>query len=293
VTLDPPKKSCIGFIGLGNMGRPMAQNLAAAGFEVVAADAAPIEPPDGVTLLSSAGQVAQRASIVVLSLPDGPTVAAVAEAIVSTNDAIVRDVVDTSTVGPGAARQIAATLASIGVSYVDAPVSGGVAGAKAGTITVMFSGPDDSFARVEPALLAISSKIFRVGLSPGQGQAMKVANNFLNACTLLATSEAVAFGVHFGLELPMMLDVINASSGRSGASDEKFPRHIVPGTYASGFAARLMAKDVTLFMSEDEAHRPGDRIGEICRAVWSDYAEREPTADFTRIHEFLSSPAAQ
>src|SRR5262249_53048721 len=153
-------------------------------------------------------------------------------------------VVDTSTVGVRAARDVAALLAHEGIAYVDAPVSGGVAGARARTLAVMYAADDDACAHVEPVLEGLSDRRHRVGDRAGLAQAMKLANNFLSATALAATSEAVAFGVAEGLDMATMLEVLNGASGRSAASSDKFPNHVLTGRYASGFTNSLMAKDV-------------------------------------------------
>ena len=138
-------------------------------------------------------------------------------------------------------------------------------------------------------LAGLSDRRHRVGDRPGLGQAMKLANNFLSATALAATSEAIAFGVSEGLELATMLEVLNASSGRSAATSDKFPNHVLTGRYASGFTNSLMAKDVELYLrAVEDGRRPGgDRGGDGCR-VWERFAAAEPGADFTRIYPFVA-----
>jgi len=168
-------------------------------------------------------------------------------------------------------------------------VSGGVAGASARTLAVIYAGADDACARVEPVLAGLSDRRFRVGARPGLGQAMKLANNFLSATALAATSEAVAFGQALGLEMGTMLEVLAASSGQNTAVSDKFPAHVVTRRFASGFRNTLMAKDLRLYLdSVSEADAP-HAIGEITADVWERFASAEPDADFTRIFPHIAN----
>jgi 3-hydroxyisobutyrate dehydrogenase-like beta-hydroxyacid dehydrogenase len=278
----------VGFVGLGNMGGALASNLARAGFAVVAHDALGAQrAPEGVAHLDSAAEVARRARVVVLSLPDGAASERVARDLLAAADRRTTHVVDTSTIGVRAARAVVALLADGGVGYVDAPVSGGVAGARARTLAVIYAGSDDACAAVEPVLAGLSDRRFRVGDRAGLAQAMKLANNFLSATALAATSEAIAFGRSVGLEMGTMLEVLNASSGQSSATSDKFPNHVLTGRYASGFANSLMAKDVQLYLRamEDQGRTPA--IGAVTASVWERFAAAEPGVDFTRIFAFV------
>ncbi|HKY66652.1 MAG TPA: NAD-binding protein, partial [Acidimicrobiales bacterium] len=174
-----------------------------------------------------------------------------------------------------------------GVAYVDAPVSGGVAGARARTLTVMVAAPEAACAAVAPVLEGLSDRRRRVGDRPGMAQALKLANNFLSATALAATSEAVAFGLSVGLDMATMLEVLDASSGRSAATHDKFPDHVLTGRYAAGFANTLMAKDVRLYLGEVEAQRGPATFGRVAADVWERFAGTEPGADFTRIYPFV------
>jgi 3-hydroxyisobutyrate dehydrogenase-like beta-hydroxyacid dehydrogenase len=283
----------VGVVGLGNMGSVLARNLVEAGHRVVGYDAlGPGRAPDGTTAVADAAAVTRRAEVVVFSLPDGAASEAVAREILATSDRRTTDVVDTSTIGVRAARATAERLAAGGVAYIDAPVSGGVAGARARTLAVMYAGADDACARVEPVLAGLSDRRHRVGDRPGLGQAMKLANNFLSATALVATSEAVAFGTSEGLDLATMLEVLNGSSGRSAATSDKFPDHVLTGRYASGFANTLMAKDVRLYL--DAVHERGGphALGAVTTRVWEGFAHAEPGVDFTRIHPFVDARGA-
>jgi 3-hydroxyisobutyrate dehydrogenase len=192
-------------------------------------------------------------------------------------------VVDTSTVGVPSARFLDTLLADGGMGYVDAPVSGGVAGARARTLTVMYAGSDAACGIVEPVLAGLSDRRRRVGERPGMAQALKLANNFLSATALAATSEAVAFGLSVGLDMDTMLEVLNASSGQSAATTDKFPNHVRTGRYASGFANSLMSKDLTLYLGAVAAQDGPSAMGRATASVWERFATSEPGVDFTRI----------
>ena len=151
----------------------------------------------------------------------------------------------------------------------------------------MYSGPDDACAHAEPVLAGLSDKRRRVGDRAGLAQAMKLANNFLAALALSATSEAVAFGVAAGLDMKVMLDVLNESSGRNSATEDKFPRQVLPGTYRHGFSNTLMHKDQRLYLQAVAARGCPAEIARVNAAVWERFAAAEPGADFTRIYPFV------
>jgi 3-hydroxyisobutyrate dehydrogenase len=279
----------VGFVGLGNMGSVLAANLVGCGHAVVAHDAlGPGRAPEGAVYACDVADVARRAEIVVFSLPDGRASTAVAGEIVAVTDRRVAHVVDTSTVGVRSAQALGASLDDAGVGYVDAPVSGGVDGARARTLAVMYAGTDDACAAVEPVLAGLSDRRHRVGDRPGLGQAMKLANNFLSATALVATSEALAFGVAEGLEPATMLEVLNGSSGRSAATSDKFPNHVLTGRYASGFTNTLMAKDLDLYLRAAEDRGGSTAVAAVTVSVWERFATAEPGVDFTRIHPFVT-----
>lgn len=280
----------VGVIGLGNMGSALAANLAERGRALVVHDAAGADrAPAGATVATSCAEVARAADVVVLSLPDGAASELVAGELASTADRRASTVVDTSTTGVEAARRIDGALAGAGIGYVDAPVSGGPAGARARTLVVMYAGTDAACARVEPVLDDVTDRRRRVGDRAGLGQAMKLANNFLSATALLATSEAVAFGAAAGLDPATMLEVLSESSGRSSATDDKFPAHVLTGRYASGFANTLMAKDLALYREATAAVGGAGAVGALTAEAWQRFAEEEPGVDFTRIHPWWSA----
>jgi 3-hydroxyisobutyrate dehydrogenase-like beta-hydroxyacid dehydrogenase len=278
----------VGFVGLGKMGGALAANLAKAGHPVIAYDArGPQCAPGGVAFAAGADEVARRAELVVLSLPDGTASEQVASEILAAANRRTTHVIDTSTIGIRAAESLAASLGASGIEFVDAPVSGGVAGARNRTLAVMYSASAAACARVEPVLAGLSDRRYRVGERAGLAQAMKLLNNFLSATALAATSEAIAFGRHAGLEMRTMLEVLNASSGRSSATSDKFPEHVLSGRYASGFSNSLMAKDVELYLAAVRERGCPSALGELTRSIWRRFAAAQPDVDFTRIYPFV------
>jgi 3-hydroxyisobutyrate dehydrogenase len=281
----------VGFVGLGNMGSVLAANLATSGFDVMTHDlAGPDRSPEGATFVTSLDEIARGADVVVCSLPDGGACGQVTGALAAATDRRTIAIVDTSTIGVNAAQTVAGLSAAAGIGYVDAPVSGGVAGARARTLSVMYAGADETCTQVEPVLAGLSDHRRRVGDRPGMAQALKLANNFLSATTLAATSEAVAFGLSVGLDMATMIEVLNASSGQSSATSDKFPTQVLTGRYAAGFTNTLMAKDLRLFRGAVVAQGAPSALGPTTIAVWERFAEAEPGADFTRIYPFLAEP---
>ena len=279
----------VGFVGLGNMGSALAANLVQRGHTVVTHDAAGAERNvDGATFVGNVAEVARRAGVVVFSLPDGAVAGQVATELLAASNRTCTHVVDTSTVGPRAAESIAAQLADGGIAYVDAPVSGGPAGARSRTLAVIYAGSDDACAFVDGVLAGLSDRRYRVGDRPGVAQAVKLANNFLSATALAATSEAVAFGQSVGVDMATMLSVLNASSGRNTATSDKFPNHVLTGTYASGFRNSLMAKDMQLYVETVGEQDGPQEIGRATAEVWERFAQTDPGADFTRIYPFVA-----
>jgi 3-hydroxyisobutyrate dehydrogenase-like beta-hydroxyacid dehydrogenase len=282
----------VGFVGLGNMGSALAANLVAAGLDVATHDVAGAErSPAGAAFTDHLTKLAQQADVIVLSLPDGKVSEQVCAELAAVDDRRVRYVLDTSTVGPTASQTIEALLVEAGISYLDAPVSGGVGGARARTLMVMYAGTDEACAGCETVLAGLSDRSRRVGERAGLAQALKLANNYLAAVALAATSEAVAFGVGAGLSMETMLDVLNSSSGQSGATADKFPKHVLTGTYSAGFANTLMAKDVRLYLAEVARSRVPAVLADLTGSVWNAFAEAEPGADFTRIYPYLTELA--
>lgn len=267
----------------------MAGRLAAAGYRVLGFDLAGTDArlPDGALAATSVADLAAQAGTILLSVPDGAASLVVCAQIVATAERRVRTVVDLSTIGIAAARECAALLGAADVDYVDAPVSGGVAGARDGTLAMMVGAPAALFEELEPALAVLAAKRFRVGDEPGQGQAMKLLNNYASAAALAATCEAAVFGARLGLDLATVVDVLNASSGRSSASQDKFPRSVIPGSYDFGFAGALMTKDVSLYLENATSAGVPRELAEAVTAIWQRFNAAHPDADFTYLHRYF------
>ena len=283
----------LGFVGLGHMGGPMSARLVQAGHLLLGYDAAGTRDrlPPGAEPADSVEDLAATVDVALLSLPDGPASRAVCTAIVENGTPRTRTVIDLSTIGMTAARECARILRGAGVEYVDAPVSGGVPGAREGTLAIMVGAPRDLFERVKPLLEILGKNIFRLGDQPGQGQAMKLLNNYVAATALAASSEAVVFGARVGLDLAQMLDVLNVSSGRTGASQNLMPRYVLPRTYDFGFAAALMAKDIRLYVESAEDADVPREIASTVSQLWQQFNSKVPGADFTAVHKFIESLA--
>jgi 3-hydroxyisobutyrate dehydrogenase-like beta-hydroxyacid dehydrogenase len=286
----------IGFIGLGNMGAPMARRLIEAGHKLVVYDTrndavAPLVAL-GAQLASSPVDVANRVETVMASLPS----LAVSQKVATGEGGIIegkriKRFIDLSTTGSRVAAEIFAELAKKNIVQIDSPVSGGVGGATKGTLAVMVSGPPAEVAVVKD-VLAVFGRVFVIGEKPGMAQTMKLANNFLSATAMAATSEAVAMGVKAGLDPKVMIDVINAGSGRTTASDQKFPQSILPRTFDYGFGTALMLKDVRLCV--DEA-RQLEVPNEVMSAVLDQWeltnSEFGGDTDFTSIVKMIEARA--
>jgi 3-hydroxyisobutyrate dehydrogenase-like beta-hydroxyacid dehydrogenase len=248
----------LGFVGVGRMGGPMANRLLDAGYRLcvydVSDEATGPLVARGAELAASPAEVASMADTVFMSLPTPDVVREVAlggnGGLI--NGSKIRTVIDLSTTGPGVATEVAGKLAERNIAWVDSPVSGGVTGAKAGTLAVMVSCPTPAYQKLEP-VLKVFGKLFHAGEKPGLAQTAKLANNLLAATALVATSEVMAMGVKAGLDAKVLIDIINASSGRNSASQDKFPRAILPRTFDFGFATGLSYKDVRLCVEEAEA----------------------------------------
>jgi 3-hydroxyisobutyrate dehydrogenase-like beta-hydroxyacid dehydrogenase len=262
----------IGFIGLGKMGFPMARRLIEAGHCLVVFDtrkeAVERLVALGAEAASSPKHVADRTETVMASLP---SLEASLDVATGANGVIegkrVKRFVDLSTVGSQMAARIHDLLKGRNIVQIDSPVSGGVGGAEKGTLAVMVSGPRAEFEAIKPALEVIG-KVFFIGEKPGSGQTMKLANNFLSATAMVATSEAVVMGVKSGLDPEIMIDVINAGSGLNTASRDKFPRSVLPRSFDFGFATGLMVKDVRLCLEEMRSLGLSMEVAEAVARLW-------------------------
>ncbi len=283
----------VGFVGVGRMGGPMANRLLDAGYRLciydVSDEATGPLVARGAELAASPAEVASAAEIVFMSLP---TPDVVREVALGSNGGVlngsrVKTVIDLSTTGPGVAAEVAAKLAERQIGWVDAPVSGGVTGAKAGTLAVMVSCPQPTFQKVEP-VLKVFGRLFQAGEKPGQAQTAKLANNLLAATAMVATSEVMAMGVKAGLDAKLLIDIINASSGRNSASQDKVPRAILPRTFDFGFTTGLSYKDVRLCVEEAEAMGVPMVVGGAVREMLAITKARFGAgSDFTHIAKLL------
>ena len=262
----------IGFIGLGKMGFPMARRLIEAGHQLVVFDQRK-EAVDKLLAMGAQGasspkDVADRTETVLASLPSlqASLEVATGENGVSEGKRVKR-FVDLSTVGSHMAARIFDSLAKRNIVQLDSPVSGGVGGAEKGTLAVMVSGPRAEFELIKPALEVIG-RVFFIGEKPGSAQTMKLANNFLSATAMVATSEAVVMGVKAGLDPAVMIDVINAGSGMNTASRDKFPRSVLPRSFDFGFATGLMVKDVRLCLEEAKSLGLSMEVAEAVGRLW-------------------------
>jgi 3-hydroxyisobutyrate dehydrogenase-like beta-hydroxyacid dehydrogenase len=274
----------VGFVGLGAMGTPMVEALLDGGYAVIVADVRPAAAAAlaerGATAAASATEVADAAETVLVSLPMPEVVRTVADDVAA--GSTLRTFVDLSTTGPSTTEVVAAGLAARGIRYLDAPVSGGVAGVTERRLTVMASGDEAVFAEVQPLLATFASTILYVGAAPGQGQMAKLLNNLLSATAVAITSEATTLGVRAGLDAATLLDVFNASTGRNTATSDKFPRQVLTRAFASGFRLKLMTKDVELCLAEARARGHAMPVGGLVQQLWTlAAAQADDEADHT------------
>jgi 3-hydroxyisobutyrate dehydrogenase len=286
----PPER--VGFIGLGNMGAPMARRLAGAGYKLVVTDAVAATVDRFATEIPCERELAalRTCRVVITMLPDGRIVREVLLGANGLAPQLARGsiVVDMSSSSPVGTRELHADLARIGISLVDAPVSGGVRKAIDGTLAIMAGGDDAPAERVRPVMEPMG-KPFRTG-GAGSGHATKALNNFLSAANLLTAAEAMLAGERFGLDPKVLIDVLNASTGRNSATDHKYPNMVLPRTFNSGFAIGLMAKDLRLALEVARAAGTPSAMLEDTARLYGEAAEKlGARADNTEIVKYLES----
>ena len=282
--------AAVGFVGLGRMGTPMATRLAEAGYRVQGYDVSEqavrswAERAEGACPAASLDATAAGAAAVILMLPDSAVVRSVLDGLVLAPGTVV---VDMSSSEPLVTRELAAGIARGGATLVDAPVSGGVAGAVSGALTIMVGGAPADVRRVRPLLDVLGARVVHCG-DVGAGHAVKALNNLLSATHLLATSEAMTAAAEFGLDVPTVLAAINTSSGRSGSTENKWPNFIVPRTFDSGFSLRLMLKDMRIALGLAEAAGTPAALSAAAVSLWAEAAQALPAdADHTEIARWL------
>ena len=293
----PPER--VGFIGLGNMGAPMARLLAAAGYRLVVADAAPaaverFRSQAACEAATALRQIGATCRVVITMLPDGHAVrqvlmgeaGVVAGLTASAGPGAI--VIDMTSASPVGTRALGTELAALGITLLDAPVSGGVSRAVDGKLSIMAGGDTSVVGRCRP-LLEKMGQVFLTG-APGSGHAMKALNNFLSAINLAAAGEAVLAGERFGLDPAKMIEIFNASTGRNTGTDNKYPKFILSGTYNSGFALGLMAKDLRLALELARDTGVAADLLQTCVNLWSQ-AEGQlgGRADNTEVVRYLQS----
>jgi len=288
----------IGFIGVGNMGGPMVNNLLAGGYAVrvfdpnqAAVDACVAK---GATAASSPKDLADQVETVLVCLPTPAIVQAVALGENGLNKgSMIKTYIDLSTTGPRTSIPVAEALAESGIVALDAPVSGGVIGAVAGRLAVMVSGPHNDYGHHRPMLEKIGKNVFYVGGKIGMGQTMKLLNNLLSGTALAVTAEAVTLGIKAGLDPKLMIDIFNASSGRNTATETKFPNSVLTRKFNGGFGTGLMFKDIRLCLEEAEAQGVTMFVGSGARQAWSfAMAQGSVAEDSTQIMEHYEALAA-
>ncbi len=281
----------IGFIGLGNMGAPMARNLAAAGHEVTGFDVAGVHV-DGVTPAASAAEAASGRDALITMLPDGAILRRVyAEILPATAPGTV--VIDCSTVDVDSARAAAAQAQAAGLMAIDAPVSGGTGGATAGTLTFMAGGSAEAFAKAAPLFEIMGSRAVHCGAS-GAGQAAKICNNMLLGISMIGTAEAFVLADRLGLERQALFDVVSTSSGSCWSVNTYCPAPgIGPKTpadndYRPGFAATLMLKDLRLSQQAADGCNAATPLGAHAAALYETFvAEDTDGRDFSAMLPWL------
>lgn len=287
--------SKLAFIGLGQMGMPMAQNLARAGYIVSGYDVSEVARAEfahatGVPVTNTAAEAAVDAQAAITMLPTSAVVRGVL-----IDDGLLAALpegallIDMSSSEPLTTRELAKVGAAHGVTLIDAPVSGGVIGAKDGKLTIMVGGDDAQLASAAPLFDVLGGRVVHAG-GVGAGHALKALNNLLSATTLLITSEAVRIGERFGLDPNVMIDAINTSSGRSFSTELKFPRYVLTEKYDSGFGLRLMAKDMRIALDLAEQLGIPSTLGAASVSLWEAAGQDlAPDADHTEIARWVTS----
>jgi 3-hydroxyisobutyrate dehydrogenase-like beta-hydroxyacid dehydrogenase len=284
----------MGFVGLGAMGRPMAVNLVNSGQPLIVRDpndtASGILAQRGAEVADSVKAVADKAGIVLACMPS----VAIAQQVVdeAAEGAAIKSFINLSTTGSKFSQAAAEKLNAKGIAYLDAPISGGPPGAEAATLSIMCSGDKATFEAAKPGLEVMSAKLTYLGEQPGAAQTMKLVNNIMSFCNLVAASEAFTLGAKAGLDPEQMVEVVNASSGRNSASMDKIPKAVLTRTFDYGGGNHIIEKDLELWRQEAEAYDVPGYMGNLVRTLFRQMiAEEGKDKDFTRIFMLLERMA--
>jgi 3-hydroxyisobutyrate dehydrogenase len=283
----------IGFVGVGMMGTPMARCLHRAGFELYVADsdaARAAALTDSAEAQPLAASVARKLDVLITMLPNSQIV----EQALLGEGAWARQlprgavVIDMSSSEPARSRQLGATLAQLGLAYLDAPVSGGVRKAQSGTLAILVGGEAAILEHCRPVLRAMGASVLHIGAA-GTGHAAKALNNYVSAAGLVAAVEALHVAERFGIAPAVMTAVLNASTGRNNTTENKVSQFMLSGSFASGFTVQLMTKDLKIAYALAQAVGYPMRFGNACTALWEDVAQRSaPTTDHTEMYRLLA-----
>lgn len=289
----------VAFIGLGNMGAPMAHNLAKGGvalrvFDVVAASMEPFASA-GITTCTSAAQACEGANVVISMLPAGQHV----QSLYLGADGILNKlqpgtlIIDCSTIDPDTSRQVAHAAAALNLQAIDAPVSGGTQGASAGTLTFIVGGQDQALEQARPLLELMGKNIFHAGAA-GAGQAAKIANNMMLGILMIGTAEALTLGVANGLDPKVLSDIMARSSGRNWAVEVYNPwpgvMDNVPAAreYSGGFGVDLMLKDLGLAIDAASAANCSTQLGQLAKELYAQHSQNgHGKLDFSSILQLV------
>jgi 3-hydroxyisobutyrate dehydrogenase len=287
------------------MGTPMAGNLARSGYKLQVYDldsarAAALAGTPGVTVAKSLAELGAAANIIITMLPDGKAVrAALCGKDDSFKDCLLERaqknalVIDMSSSSPMGTRELGAVLSKRGLQFIDAPVSNGVKGAVAATLSIMVGGDQKIFERVKPMLEKMGSQIYYAG-PLGAGHAIKALNNYVSAAGLIAACEAMHAGQAFGIDPNVVVDIINTSSGMNNTTKNKCKQYMLSGAYNAGFSTGLMAKDVRTALEIAEAMHTSTLFAQPTAEVWNAMEKQLGfLSDHTEMHKFLTKPGKQ
>lgn len=285
----------IGFIGLGNMGYPMAKRLVEAGYQLLVADLnnTAVEKfcsETGSALVADLSDLGAKSQVVITMLPEGKAVRQVlmSESGVVSGLKSGAILIDMSSSSPVGTRKLGYELAELGFPLLDAPVSGGIYKAAEGVISIMAGGEPEMVEKCR-AILDVMGKVFLTG-GPATGHAMKAMNNYLSAATLAISAEAIITGTKFGLDASTMVNILNASTGRSNSTEHKYPNFILPRSFNSGFSLGLMAKDLRFALELADSEQTPSELLRVITGMW-DKAEAQLgfKADNTEVVKYLES----